>query len=576
MSIKRHYFFLVVIIILAAVLRFVWLDKIPNGISADEFDYLFTARSIVLNGSDIGGEWSPSSLLWFKYPLSETPKAELSYFLHLPSIAIAKFSLFTARAPFVLLNVLTVLVLYLVTKKLLGRGIALYTAFISAINPWGIFIGRTAYEMPLAVFFYLLGLYLLLVLRGWRILVVIPVFTLAFYSYIGTKVVLLPFVIITAYFAYRYLNKRKYLKQYLVVIATTLLLTLLYLVSVATTTEASRVTEILSPAHQDIADTVDLTRKGSINTWFTNIFVNKLTVFIQVVVIKFSRVFSTENLFISGDKFFGIYKHGLFYYIDFAFLLLGSLMLYYRQKKKYMLLLALIVLGTVPQVIHQGIADNMVAHIVLIFPFMTIIIASGIWYLLSWIRRYRYLHHISLFLVFIVYALSLINFLNLYLYYYSVQPGNFELDKRVLSRYISLAEQKDMPVQFLGNDPFGNYKKYLLYSNSYNIENVEEIEEKFKAGIYEQGDVKFDLCLSDQDFDESVGITIMGRDCLVGGSERLSIARLIDNSEIYKIYNDKVCSGFDLSQRVQIAQLGDYAIESLSPEEFCKIYILNL
>jgi len=85
---------------LAAILRFLWLDKIPVGIGGDELTYVFNAKAIFLTGSDISGTWNPLSAFIFHYPAYTTPQAELPYFLLTPIVGFLQFSLFNARVTF--------------------------------------------------------------------------------------------------------------------------------------------------------------------------------------------------------------------------------------------------------------------------------------------------------------------------------------------------------------------------------------------------------------------------------------------------------------------------------------------
>lgn len=203
---------LFIIICLAALLRFTLLDRIPNAVGGDELTYIVTAKSIFLTGRDITGTWSPWSIFLFRYPPHEQ-QAELPYFLHLPFSGPFPFSLFTARIPFALLSIGIVIILYFLTKKLINVHAAIATGLIAAINPWLIYIGRTAYESTPATFFYLLGFYLLLSLRGSKLFISVPVFFLAFYSYIGMKLIFLPLIILFCLFAWS--RNRKDQKQYL-------------------------------------------------------------------------------------------------------------------------------------------------------------------------------------------------------------------------------------------------------------------------------------------------------------------------------------------------------------------------
>ncbi len=236
-----NYFPLIVIIVLAFLLRFIWLNEIPNAIGGDELTYVINAKSMFLTGTDISGTWNPLTGFIFKYPAYTLPQAELPYFLLAPFVGLMGFSLFSVRIIFVLLSVGSVYLVYLIAKALFNKNAGLASAFVMAVNPWSIYMGRTSYESTPAVFFYLLSFYMLLVLKSRKILLAIPVFFLAFYSYVGTKVSFLPFVLGVVFFSYFFVNKKKYLKEYSIVLISCFLLIIIFAFVVFTTKGQSRV-----------------------------------------------------------------------------------------------------------------------------------------------------------------------------------------------------------------------------------------------------------------------------------------------------------------------------------------------
>ncbi|MBI4130050.1 glycosyltransferase family 39 protein, partial [Candidatus Roizmanbacteria bacterium] len=173
----------------ALFLRLFLLDKIPAGISHDELDYVFNAKAVYLTGSDVTGTWNPLSLTTPPY---EVPKAELPYLFIAPFIGPFNFSLFAARLPFVIANLLLILVIVAIAKKLFDSKTAIIAGLLMSINPWNIYFSRTSYDTPLAVLFYYVGMLLVLSLSGWPILLAVPFFAVAFFSYIGTKLVIVP------------------------------------------------------------------------------------------------------------------------------------------------------------------------------------------------------------------------------------------------------------------------------------------------------------------------------------------------------------------------------------------------
>ena len=166
------------IIVLGFILRFIFLDKIPIGITNDELDYIINAKAIFLRFTDISGTWFPLS---FTNPPFSYPKGEILYFILSPLIGLMPFSLFFARLPSALMGTLFIVLIYFIVKKLIGKPQAIIAALVMAVNPFSIFFARTAYDTPITIFFYFLAFYVVLVSKKWKILFAAPMFAFAFF-----------------------------------------------------------------------------------------------------------------------------------------------------------------------------------------------------------------------------------------------------------------------------------------------------------------------------------------------------------------------------------------------------------
>src|SRR5258708_28738393 len=127
---------LFVIILIAAILRFLWLDKIPHSVNGDELHYALSTRAFALTGKDINQTPSPIQILLFHYPPNDFIQAELPYFLLMPTIGLIGFSLVGNALPNAILSTCIVIMIYLMTKYLIDENTALISAFVAAINPW--------------------------------------------------------------------------------------------------------------------------------------------------------------------------------------------------------------------------------------------------------------------------------------------------------------------------------------------------------------------------------------------------------------------------------------------------------
>ena len=562
-------FFLLFII--TVFVRLLWLDKVPNAIGGDEMTYILTVKSIALWGKDLTGAWSPWQALFFIYPPGYM-QAELPYFLLLPIVGFTDLSLFNARIIYALISIGTVFLIYKITKELFGENVGVIAGFLAAINPWLFFIGRTNYEMVPAMFFYLLGLYALLILRNWKILFAFAFFAFAFYSYIGTKVLLLPFVFISLIYVYFFRNKRKFLKQYGVVFAGCIALIVFFFLSIKSYVGEGRLSEIVTPAHPMFAQQVDSIRKETLLNPLTSLVDNKVTAYLDYTWGRLFESISPTYLFLSGDGFFGLWNHGLFYVIDIVFLIAGLLLA--SQRRAVGFLLFLISIGFLPQLIHNT-PGLFTPHITLIFPFLIMIIAVGIWGIVG-LKKTRFYFFLAAFLILCAYIISFINFFVVYFYQFPLR-GNFDFSIRPLSTYVELATDTGKMVMVHSPEQSSVFTKYLFYTDSLNQSTLSAIQTAIETKKYLLNNAEFKSCPGVNDLSDKKGTHIVDANCgdMSGFTNPLYITHLKDGGKAYSIFNDTVCSKFDLKPYPSGLELDDFAIESMGIKQFCETFIIR-
>lgn len=571
--INRKNFLILLIIALAFLLRFIWIDKVPNAITGDELTYVVNAKAMVISGSDISGTWNPLAGFIFQYPAYTNPQAELPYFLLAPFVGLMGFSLFSVRIIFVLLSVLSVPLVYLIAKTLFNKNVGLLAAFIMAVNPWSIYMGRTSYESTPAAFFYLLAFYMLLAFKSKKLLLSIPVLFLAFYSYVGTKVSFLPFVLVIILFSYYFINKKKYKKEYLIVFISCLLLVIVFALSVFTTSGPSRTGELISLNAPQISSEVNYIREVSIRNSLTNIFENKPAVFLRVIFTKLYKSFSFDYLFIYGDQFYSILRHGFFYVLDALFIIMGIVATYRYRKSTFFLLASICLIGVLPQLLYSARVDNFSIHLSLMFAVLPIFVGIGIWEVANLIKN-KFYFRVSLLITGGLYLLLIINFLNIYFYQFPLR-GYFDFHIRLLSNYALIAGSQGKEVTVYSTAAPDTFKKYLFYSNSYNKDTYLEVRKIYKSEKFKYQNVNFLGCDNTIDPNLKNSILIYDFNCgaLPKEYKHLAIPRLLDGGQSYQIYNDKICNGFDLKRYPQNVQIDDFAIEGQSAQKFCETFI---
>jgi len=179
------------ILILAAILRLWKLGTIPPHLTADEAALGYNAYSILKTGKDFWGQTFP---IIFKSFGDYTPG--LYVYLAAPFIAAFGLSEFAIRLPNAIFGVIIVYFIYLIAKIIFAKAkyknyetIALWSAFLSSVNPWLIHFSRGAWVPNLALALTLTGIYFFLkALEKNKFLVVSAIFfALTTLSYQGAK-----------------------------------------------------------------------------------------------------------------------------------------------------------------------------------------------------------------------------------------------------------------------------------------------------------------------------------------------------------------------------------------------------
>jgi 4-amino-4-deoxy-L-arabinose transferase-like glycosyltransferase len=201
--------FLAGIILLGVLLRLTFLSSIPNGFFCDEAVRGYDAYSILLTGRDQYGEFLPL----FTRSLDDYPES-FYVFLAVPSVAFFGLNEFAARLPAGLIGLLTIPVLYFLTKEFFGRRVALIAALLLAISPWHLQFSRSAMSsytlMPL---FFCLGLlfFMKAVSRGKRFFLYLSslIFSISLYTYYSARIFVPIFVFGMCVIFFKELRKAK-------------------------------------------------------------------------------------------------------------------------------------------------------------------------------------------------------------------------------------------------------------------------------------------------------------------------------------------------------------------------------
>lgn len=147
--------FLGLIILIGFFLRIFFINYLPPSISGDEAAVGFNAYSVLTTGKDEYGEILP--LIFQSFGDSKLP---VPVYLTIPTVAIFGLNEFSVRLPAAVFGSFTILIFYLLTKKITKNQLTgLIAAIFLTISPWHLHLSRINFEPVWALFFLSLALY---------------------------------------------------------------------------------------------------------------------------------------------------------------------------------------------------------------------------------------------------------------------------------------------------------------------------------------------------------------------------------------------------------------------------------
>ena len=235
---------------------------------------------------------------------------------------------------------------------------------------------------------------------------------------------------------------------------------------------------------------------------------------------------------------------------------------------------AVIFTGALPQVLYDPNGNgNFTPHIALVIPFFIILIGVGINKTLDTFKNKKYSYLLIIFLVFI-YLLSFISFSYFYFLKFPLQEGTFEIQNRILSKYISLYKN-NIPITIFSENPKLTYREFLFYTNAYNKNTVDKINKSLQENKFVFNNISFFSC-NNTSLKDTTTLIISDVYCAkTFNAKSISIAQLKDSGRRYDIFNDKICSHYNLPNYVNNLKLSDLNIESLSEKKFCETFMVS-
>lgn len=177
----------------------------------------------------------------------------------------------------------------------------------------------------------------------------LPFLFLAFFTYHGVKAILVPFVLVSVIAHYATHKDKKLIKLYGLLLVFSLILVGYFASSFRHQAATQRNKEILFFNKDLIASGVNKERLQSIPSPFQKIFSNKLAFIVKEFINRYMGAFSVPYLFNFGDatgvRTHTFWVHGLFYYIDWLFLMIGFAALFSKKRRTWVILSLLLLIA---------------------------------------------------------------------------------------------------------------------------------------------------------------------------------------------------------------------------------------
>lgn len=156
MNKKAFTFLFILILIIGIIPRVYQFGSLPNGVNVDEASSGYDAFAMLHYGIDMNGYKNPVVLVSFG-----SGHASLSTYLSMPFIALLGLNQVSIRLVNVIFGILSLLVFYLLVRKVEDERTALIAMFLLAINPWHIMISRWGLDCNLFPAIFLIATCLL-------------------------------------------------------------------------------------------------------------------------------------------------------------------------------------------------------------------------------------------------------------------------------------------------------------------------------------------------------------------------------------------------------------------------------
>ena len=390
-SLIIKYLPLILIVLLASILRLWQLGNVPMSMTDDEIRLVYSGYSIAHSGKDAFGNIFP---LVFHMDGAST-YGQVPIYLTSLFFLILPLNPFTARLPFALSGILSVVLIYFVIRKILDNDrIALASSFALSVSVWSLQMTRFAIEIDIAVVLYLAGI--LAFLHSKKnlkfLLLSMVLFFLAFNAYAATKIIFIPFLGVLTWYKYKDLARKD-----IIIIASTIVLSFSLFTYLSITQGASNYSSaggvpFFFLEKQQTSLNVELERRASNEPDFIkSMYYNKFTYWGRVFSSNYLTAFSPQYLFLNQEAsgIYSIWGRGEMYIFELIFVVTGAFYLFLKKRREFYLLLLLLLIAPLPSALGVGGATWTARSGFMVFGLYAFV-GAGIYSLLTLFKTKKY------------------------------------------------------------------------------------------------------------------------------------------------------------------------------------------
>ncbi|NMB56564.1 glycosyltransferase family 39 protein [Candidatus Beckwithbacteria bacterium] len=439
------YSLFIFLVFITIFLRLFLVTKSPARLTNDEMSIGYNAYSILKTGKD---EWGKSFPLIFK--AFGDYKLPAYIYLTVPFLAIFDLNDFSVKVPSIIAGFMIVFYVYKLTLLVFqDKKLAYLAAFICAVSPWGVEISRQAREANLALMFFIMGIYYLLLSQksdNKKYAIISSLFlALTFYTYVAYRLII---GFLGIYLIFDFFSKKDKFKKYQYNLISFLLFIIpisFYLFNSAGTSRFNAVSifkdESIAARVTDSMNFCFLKNNAKYFQYMCKLFFNSLIYLFKDFSHNYAASLLPKFLFMEGspENHLSFLGFGEFFMILLPFYLLGLFRLF-KEKANYQnnILKAIFFIAPIPSAL-TGPPHPLRASI--LYPFISIIIGLGLIQFYHFIKMMmaKYILTVFFSLIFIFY------FLDFYLNYFLIYPlkydnANFYFDSKNLVSYIKNIE----------------------------------------------------------------------------------------------------------------------------------------